>query len=47
MPKGKRLSADFKFKVALAAAKGTETLSALAGEYQIHPARSVNGKATS
>lgn len=39
MPKGKRHSADFKFKVALAAAKGTQTLSALAGEYQLHPSQ--------
>ena len=32
MPKGQRHSAEFKFKVAVAALKGDKTLSALAGE---------------
>ena len=36
MPKGKRHSAQFKFKVALAAAKGTKTLSELASEFGLH-----------
>lgn len=39
MPKGKRHSAQFKFKVALEAAKGTRTLSELAGEYGLHPSQ--------
>jgi putative transposase len=39
MPKGKRHSAEFKFKVALEAAKGTKTLSELAQEYQLHPSQ--------
>lgn len=39
MPKGKRRSAEFKFKVALEAAKEAQTLSALAGEYQLHPSQ--------
>jgi len=39
MPKGKRHSAQFKFKVALEAAKGTKTLSELASEYGLHPSQ--------
>jgi transposase-like protein len=39
MPKRKRHSAKFKFKVALEAAKGTKTLSELAQEYQLHPSQ--------
>ncbi len=39
MPKGKRHSAQFKFKVALGAAKGTKTLSELASEYGLHPSQ--------
>jgi putative transposase len=39
MPKRKRHSAEFKFKVALEAAKGTKTLSELAQEYQLHPSQ--------
>ena len=39
MPKVKRHSAQFKFKVALEAAKGTKTLSELAGEYGLHPSQ--------
>jgi putative transposase len=39
MPKGKRHSAQFKFKVALEAAKGTRTLNELAGEYGLHPSQ--------
>ena len=39
MPKGKRHSAEFKFKVALEAAKGTKTLNELAGEYGLHPSQ--------
>jgi len=39
MPKGKRHSAQFKFKVALETAKGTKTLSELAGEYGLHPSQ--------
>ena len=39
MPKGKHHSAQFKFKVALAAAKGTKTLSELASEYGLHPSQ--------
>ena len=36
MPKRRRRSAQFKFKVALEAAKGTKTLSELSGEYEVH-----------
>ena len=36
MPKRKRRSAQFKFKVALEAAKGTKTLSELSSEYGGH-----------
>ena len=39
MSKGKRHSAQFKFKVALDAAKGTKTLSELAREYGLHPSQ--------
>ena len=35
----RRHSAAFKFKVALAAAKGTQTLSELASEFQLHPSQ--------
>jgi putative transposase len=33
----RRFSAEFKFKVALEAAKGTRTLSELSSEYGVHP----------
>ena len=39
MPKGKRHSAQIKFKVALEAAKGTKTLNELASEYGLHPSQ--------
>jgi transposase-like protein len=39
MPKGKRHSTQFKFKVALEATKGTRTLNELAGEYGLHPSQ--------
>ena len=39
MPKGKRHNARFKFQVALDAAKGTKTLSELAGQYELHPSQ--------
>jgi len=39
MPKGKRHSAQLKFKVALEAAKGSKTLSELASEYSLHPSQ--------
>jgi len=35
--RGKRLSADFKARVALEAAKGQKTASEIAQEYQVHP----------
>ena len=35
--KGKRLSSDFKARVALEAAKGAKTTSEIASEYQVHP----------
>ena len=35
----RRHNASFKFKVALAAAKGTQTLSTLASEFQLHPSQ--------
>jgi transposase-like protein len=35
--KRRRFSADFKFKVALEAAKGTKTLNELSSEYDVHP----------
>ena len=37
MAQRRRHSNDFKFKVALEAAKGIKTLSDLAQEYQLHP----------
>jgi transposase-like protein len=39
MPKGKRHSAQFKFKVALEAAKSTQTLAELASQYGLHPSQ--------
>lgn len=36
MSKRRRRSAQFKFKVALEAAKGTKTLSELSSEYGVH-----------
>ena len=36
MPRRKRRSASFKFRVALEAAKGTKTLSELSSEYGVH-----------
>ena len=36
MHKRKRRSAEFKFKVALEAARGTKTLSELSSEYEVH-----------
>lgn len=39
MPKGKRHSAQFKFKVALEAAKEVKTLSQLASECGLHPSQ--------
>jgi transposase-like protein len=39
MPKGKPYSAEFKFKVALEAAKGARTLNELASEYGLHPSQ--------
>ena len=39
MPKGKRHSAQFKFKVALEAARGTKTVSELASAYELHPSQ--------
>jgi transposase-like protein len=41
MPKGKRHSAQFKFKVALEAAKGTKTLTELASQYGLHPSQTL------
>jgi len=35
--KRRRHSAEYKFKVALEAAKGAKTLSQLAEQYQLHP----------
>ena len=35
--KRRRFNSDFKFRVALEAAKGQRTISELAGEYQVHP----------
>ena len=37
--KGKRLSPDFKARIALEAAKGAKTTSEIASEYQVHPAQ--------
>jgi transposase-like protein len=39
MPKGKRHSAQFKFRVALEAAKGSKTLAELASHYGLHPSQ--------
>jgi transposase-like protein len=39
MPKGKRHSIQFKFRVALDAAKGSKTLNELASEYGLHPSQ--------
>jgi len=39
MHKRKRRSAQFKFKVALEAARGTKTLSELSSEYEVHPSQ--------
>ncbi len=39
MPKGKRHSAQFKFKVALEAAKSSRTLSQMASEFGLHPSQ--------
>ena len=33
----RRFSADFKFRVALEAAKGQQTISELAGKHSLHP----------
>ena len=35
--KRRQFSSDFKFRVALEAAKGQRTISELAGDYQVHP----------
>lgn len=38
MPKNRRrYSAEFKFRVALEAAKGTKTINELASEHEVHP----------
>ena len=37
VPKRRRRSAQFKFKVALEAARGIKTLNQLASEYGLHP----------
>ena len=39
MSKRKRYSAEFKFKVALEAAKSTKTINQLASEYELHPSQ--------
>jgi transposase-like protein len=39
MPKRKQYSAQFKFQVALEAAKGTKTIHELASEYEIPPSQ--------
>ena len=39
MRKRKRRSAQFKFKVALEATRGTKTLSELSSEYEVHPSQ--------
>ena len=39
MRKRKRRSAEFKFKVALEAARGTKTLGELSSEYEVHPSQ--------
>jgi len=38
-PKGKRFGGQFKFKVALEAAKGAKTLAELASEFGLHPSQ--------
>jgi len=35
--KRRRYSAEFKFRLALEAAKGLNTVNQLAGEYEVHP----------
>ena len=35
----RRFSAEFKFKVALEAAKGTKMINELASEYEVHPSQ--------
>ena len=40
----RRFSADFKFRVALAAAKGQQTISELAGKHRIQPNQISQGK---
>ncbi len=37
MPQRKRYSAEFKFRVALEAAKGTKTINELSSQYGVHP----------
>ena len=39
MPKGKRHGAEFKFTVALEAAKGSKTLAELTSEFGLHPSQ--------
>ena len=39
MRKGRRHSAQFKFKVAIEAARGTKTLAELASQYGLHPSQ--------
>jgi putative transposase len=39
MPKGQRHSGQFKFKVALEAAKGARTLAELSSEFRLHPSQ--------
>jgi putative transposase len=39
MSQQKRRSAQFKFKVALEAAKEIETLNQLSGKYEVHPSQ--------
>ena len=39
MTQRKRRSAQFKFKVALEAARGTKTLNELSSEYEVHPSQ--------
>jgi putative transposase len=45
MPNGKRHSAQFKFRVALEAVKGTKTLAELASQYGLHPSQISEWKA--
>jgi transposase-like protein len=37
MPQRKRYSAEFKFRVALEAAKSTKTINELSSQYGVHP----------